>query len=965
MRLFHSWVALLSMSVSLVGCSAEPEESEVQTPQAADTAMQQRSVSSDASPTSESSQATDAVPTTPVEIALNPMDEDAIEPIINDPSEAEQAAAPDSIWIEGEDANEQHNTPHDWYNSVKTDVLSGGEWISHFDENNAGTVAYEFEAAQAANYVFWVRANPVAASLSYRLNDGEWQAIDVETDQRGFTNIAVDNKPDLRFICWLRVGSVPLEMGENKLEFRFDSGPQNHGAIDCFCLTTAAWVPSGATRPDAVAGPSAPDQWFPVVMDNDPFSPDSVIDVSHLIEAPAGEHGFLEREGADVRFENAASTIRFWGINAGPDRKSPEEMLQAARWFRKHGINLVRQHTVIDAVGLLNERGEFNAERLDRYDRWFATLKEQGIYTTWSVIYPHHGAFLQRHDVEPELFAELDRLDEQHDGNRGPIVVNDYINLDRSLQDVALKYFEKLLTHVNPYTGLAYRDDPALAFLETQNESNVFFHTLNGLRDNNSPLFAQRMRRGFHEFVIDKYGDQAAVLAAWGNHRDRDDNWDQGELGLMGAFHWGSDGPLYEFEGQDRRTGDYIEYLTSIQREYYIRRQQEVRDLGFRGVTVTTAWRSGGPGASMADLYGDTAADMIDRHNYFGGGAGGHGIVEGDVDNSTHLSQPGQGLLALGMFQVQDQPFAVSEWSQMPPNPWKAEAAPLYAFYGMGLQGWDASYHFACGNHRMGDGWPELRKYVAETPHYMGQFPALAMAVHRGHIAEADIVAERHLTQDDVFAGRDVLGQSLSGGGFDAKELEGDSVTPPAAIAIGRVTIAFDDEPTRLDDLQGYWDEASTTLTSSTGELTWNYGDRYVEVRSPKTQAVIGFAGGRTIDLPDVAVDLETPFVSLIFTPLDDQDLALSRHILITAMARDRQTGSEYNDDQSQLTVVGGPPLLMEPVQATIRFSGDDEVTVRPLDLYGVPRSESIETTSDGSFTIDGTYRTYYYEVRR
>jgi hypothetical protein len=875
------------------------------------------------------------------------------------------AAASESIWIEGEDATEHDSTSHNWYDSVKTDVLSGGAWLSHFDENNAGSASYTFEAERAGDYTFWVRANPVQASLSYRLNAGDWQAIDVENDQRGFTNIAEDNKPDLRFICWLRVGRVALVEGENTLEFRFDSGPQNHGAIDCFCLTTAAWVPSGATRPDEIAGPAEPDEWFPVVMDDDPFSPDSVIDVSSLIEAPAGQHGFLQRDGADVRFENAAQRTRFWGINAGPERRSPEEMLQAARWFRKHGINLVRQHTVIDAVGLLNERGEFNADRLDRYDRWFATLKEQGIYTTWSVIYPHHGAFLQRHDVEASLFEELDRLDESRDGRRGPIVVNDYINLDRDLQDVALKYFEALLTHINPYTGLAYRDDPALAFLEVQNESNVFFHTFNELRDNASPMYAQQLRRGFHDFVIDKYGDRDAVLAAWGNRPDRDDNWVAGELGLMGAYHWGSEGPLYEFDGQSRRAGDYIEYLASIQREYFSRRVADMRELGFRGVTVTTAWTSGGPGASLANLYCDSAADMIDRHNYFGGGDGGHGIIEGAVDNETHLRQPGHGLLALGLFQMQDQPFAVSEWSQMPPNPWKAEAAPLYAFYGMGLQGWDASYHFACGNHHMGDGWPELRKYVTETPHYIGQFPALARAVHEGHITEADIIAERHVSQDDVFAGRDVLGQSLSAGGFDDKELEGNSVTPPAALAIGRVTVAFDEEPTRLDDLSRYWDEDATTLTSSTDELSWNYGERYVEVRSPKTQGVIGFAGGKSIDLPALSVDIETPFVSLIFTPLDGQDLALSRHVLITAMARDRQTGSEYSSDQSQLTVVGGPPLLMEPVQATIRFAGDDKVTVKALDLYGVPRSESIETYSDGSFRIDGRYRTYYYEVRR
>lgn len=872
----------------------------------------------------------------------------------------------ESIWIEGEDAQTKQTTRHSWYDQVKKEVLSGGDWISHFDPRKPGLAGYRFDVPAAGEYTFWLRANHVKSSLSYRLNGGQWQAIDLSRGQRGAMNIAADNKPDLRFISWVKVGTLRLKTGTNSLEFRMDSGPQNHGAIDCFCLTTDAWVPSGTTKPSAKTGAAGPGDWFPVVFDDDPLSPESVIDMSPLIEAPAGEQGFLNRDGARLRFAQAERPVKFWGINTSPGDKTTEEMVQAAKWFRKHGINLVRQHTVINAVGLLDADGEFDRDRLDRYDRWFATLKEQGIYTTWSIIYPHHGPFLQKHDgYDPKYFAELDRGDEQHDGNREAIVVNDFINLDRRLQGIAFRYFDKLLNHTNRYTGLKYKDDPALAILEFQNESNVFFHTLNVLRGDKYPLFAKAVRRMFFQFVKDKYGEKAAVAKAWNNRWDRDDKWESGELGLMGAYHWGSDGPLYEFKGQQRRAGDYIEFLARLQRDYYARREAEVRQAGFQGVTVTTAWKSGGPAASMANLYADTAADMIDRHNYFGGGAGGHVIVEGDVSNRTHLDQPGRGLLSLALFQVEDRPFGVSEWSMMPPAPYKAEAAPLYAFYGMGLQGWDAVYHFACGSHHMGDGWPNLRKYVTETPHYMGQFPALAFAVYNNHIQEGDTVAIRRLTRDDVFSGKDVLGQALSGGGHDEKELVGSLATPPEAVAIGRVTIAFGKESALQQKLSPYWDQQAKTITSTTGELVWRYGDRLVEVRSAKTQGVIGFAKERTIELPAATATIRTPFVSLLLTPLDNESLERSNHILITAMARDKQTGAVYNGDWSRLEQVGGPPLLMEPVQASLRFKGQTPAQVRALDLYGVPTEKSLDIQPDGSFSIDGTYQTYYYEVKR
>lgn len=881
----------------------------------------------------------------------------------------------ESIWIEGEDAQTRQVTRHNWYDGVKKDVLSGGEWLSHFDPDRPGRAEYEFDAPRAGQYTFWIRANHVKSSLAYRLNGGDWIPIPLDRNQRGALNIARDNKPDLRFLAWAEAGQVALRAGRNRIELRMDSPAQNHGAVDCFCLTTDRWVPSGTLKPSDKPAPAAPDSWFAVVLGDDPLSEQSVTDVSYLVEAPAGKQGFLQADGDRLRFERAARPVKFWGINASPRDLTEDGMRQAARWYRKHGINLARQHTVLDAVGLLDAQGNFDARRLDRYDRWFAALKEQGIYTTWSVIYPHHGPFLQRHDgYDPQLFAELDAADTNHDGSRQAIVVNDFINLDRDLQDIAWRYFDKLLKHTNPYTGLAYKDDPALAILEFQNESNVFFHTLNGLRRGQYPRFATRLRQAFFEFVKRKYGDREQVAEAWGHRWDQDDRWEAGELGLMGAHHWGADGPLFEFSNQPRRAGDYIEFLTGLQRDYYLRREQEVRRIGFRGVTVSTAWQSGGPAASLANLLADTAAGMIDRHNYYGGGAGGHAIAEGEVDNRTHLAEPGRGLLALGLFQVEDQPFCVSEWSMLPPSPWKAEAAPLLAFYGLGLQGWDVSCHFACNSHRMGDGWPDLRKYATETPHYIGQFPALAIAIHRRDLREGDLVARRQLSRDDVFSGRDFLRQSLSSGRSDTggnpddfQDFAGRPSTSPAALAVGRVTVGFrQDSMSAARDLQPFHDQQRQVLISTTGELAWHYqGQPRIEVRAARTQAIVGQAGGQTITLPAVRVDLRTPFVSLIFTSLDDRPLAESGRILITAMARDQQTGSRYNEDWSRLIQVGGPPLLMEPVQATIRLAGATPATIRPLDGHGLPLDSTVPVLADGSFAIDGRYRAYYYEVRR
>ena len=118
------------------------------------------------------------------------------------------------------------------------------------------------------------------------------------------------------------------------------------------------------------------------------------------------------------------------------------------------------------------------------------------------------------------------------------------------------------------------------------------------------------------------------------------------------------------------------------------------------------------------------------------------------------------------------------------------------------------------------------------------------------------------------------------------------------------------------------WDAAAGSVESMTGELTWNYGERYVEVRAEQTQGLVGFAGGRTHSLPAVDIELDTPFASLLVTALDGQPLAESSHMLVTALARDRQLGATYSADGTQLESVGGPPLLLEPVQARLTFKG-------------------------------------------
>jgi hypothetical protein len=773
------------------------------------------------------------------------------------------------------------------------------------------------------------------------------------------------DRPDHRFIGWVKGGQFDLTAGEHSIEIVTSSKISNHGGIDCMCFVSFPWAPSGIEKPAIGAARVArgPDAWFPVLPDDDSFSDQSIIDMSRLLHAPAGKFGFIQRRGADFVLSETGQKIKFWGIVASMTT-ALNLREQQARLYAKHGINMVRQHPVEAVVGLLRRdpsTGDrsFDPRRLEQWDRWFATLKKHGIYMTWSCFYPH---VITQDDGYPDgLFRELP----EHPEGRSS---SGLVNFMPQLQEAEWQWLKTLLLHTNPHTGLRYLDDPALAIVEVHNEDCVFWHApLNDLEPANArfPKHAAILKRMWMEWLQKRYRDDNTLRTAWGKGMRGGDSLKNPAMGIYGAWEMEADGPKRN-KAEKRRCGDFIRFLAETQRAYYQRRQEQLRELGFRGVTVSTAWRAGGPAADPANLWCDDAMDCITRHNYFGGGAGGHGIKPGRVENRSHMDRPGSHLLSTGFYQVEDKPMIVTEWTQLPPNQWKAEAAPLMAFYGMGLQGWDASYQFAGSRPRIGSGWPDMSSYVTETPHYVGQFPALAFAVHRGHLQEAPSAAARRLKPNDIFQGIDALNQDFTGGGYDQKELRGNLATPMEVLAIGRVTAKIGDGSQRSTavDWDKHWDRERKIVRSMTGQLTWHYGKRVVAIHTPKTQGIVGFAGGGTYNLPGVSARIATPFVSLLFTPLDDQPLVESRHVLITAMARDAQTDTRYNADGTQLVDAGRPPLVMEPVQATLTFRGSPITSVKAVDIYGVPTAQEVPRESN-TFTIDGAYATYYYEVKR
>ena len=255
-------------------------------------------------------------------------------------------------------------------------------------------------------------------------------------------------------------------------------------------------------------------KWFEFYLPwND--SSKTVTDMSAYLDAPAGKHGFLQvTPDGHFRFENKTETERFVGVVNVAIANFPtktEANILAAR-MAKFGINLVRIHLmdVEGNYGLFQNSSQntlqISADRLDKMDYFIKCLKDRGIYFNFCI---HAG-----------------RIYKTGDGIDSP-VKNDqskYVTLfNQKIIDLQKDFAQKTIGHVNPYTGLSYADDPAMANLELTNENSMF----NGWLGWNSdyifgdvtggigPFYSAELDTKFNNWLTAKYENDSLLALAW------------------------------------------------------------------------------------------------------------------------------------------------------------------------------------------------------------------------------------------------------------------------------------------------------------------------------------------------------------------------------------------------------------------------------------------------------------------
>lgn len=708
------------------------------------------------------------------------------------------------------------------------------------------------------------------------------------------------------------------------------------------------------------------EKWFPFTPEN--THDQGVIGMQKWLDAPAGKHGFVQVNGDHLTFENGENA-KFWGTNicSRLPFMEAEKADSFVNFLNKYGVNAVRLHK-FSWYAYDGERStKFAPEKFKPFDYLQAQLRDKGIYYGWSHIYGHR--VMPGDSSRLLAYEEIKNLEYPWSHLNGS--TSGLVNFAPDLQELAIDLTVDMLEHVNPHTGLRYADDPALMFIEFQNENNIFWSSIEKALEQ-APTYRALLCKQFSKWLIEKYASQKALEHAWGQ-----ENIPEGESLAQqniypspnhGIFSWEYEKALEENRDMPRHILDKMRFLYETQMDFYKKFEAAIRETGYEGVLIGSCWQAGSGISHFYNLHADYSVGMIDRHNYFGGGAGGHGLDTGAVKNNSMLQKPGSGLLSAGMQQVKNRPFAFSEWMSLVPNQWTAEAAPIIAAYGMGLQGWDASFSFATDI-------PRFSRYLeseghgvynATSPLHMGLYPALARMIYRGDLKESEVIATRNVHIPSLNEG-ELSFNEITEQGHDVKNFKG--TLPQEALAIGKFPIHFTDEylETKIPDLSAYRDTINHTIKSSTGQLEWHYPDNgYFTINSEGTKGVVGFLPKQTIQLGNWSIRSDNKFAVILATSLDkNKNLKETDRILVTTVARGKNTGMKYTENGDYLQKTGDKPLLLEPVNLTLGLPENINYQVEVLDQDG-QETGKILSTKNGKITLNGgKHKTIYYLLER
>ncbi|MFA6931128.1 MAG: hypothetical protein WCT05_12445, partial [Lentisphaeria bacterium] len=594
---------------------------------------------------------------------------------------------------------------------------------------------------------------------------------------------------------------------------------------------------------------------------------DAPLDISWIFadEKPAGKHGFLKVKNANFEFEDG-TPARFWGtlINSSACFPPYEVAEKTARRLAKFGVNIVRLHQ-FDAEWStpnifqfakgrpLDHTLDFDPESMDRFDYLIKCLKDQGIYIYMDLLVYR-------------TFKTGDKVDNPEELT--PNGAKPYSNFDPKLIELQKQYCQQLLTHVNPYTGLASMDDPAMAMVLITNENDMF----NSAFPVNIEPYRSRLEQLFREWKKDP---QAQI-----------------------SFDFRKDLPSEEV----------LRFYHGLQKSYLQKMFDYLRSLGVKVPIAGDSWSRGLTLVSTLEEMDFTCSNV-------------YWDLWGDQGHNKPLTSERKQVFGMVPAKVRTshQPHFITEWDMVWPHEWRSMSALLVSSMAA-FQGWSGAtihtYRYrSFPADRMGGtilgGIPYRQNFETfMDPAKFGMFYAAAILYRRGDVSAAKETITVALSEKDLFNPvHGMANHNLP------------NINAMTYVEQHRLEIKLPGKAGKPGLSIGPDEEAPDTgsVLSDTGELYRNWKDGYGWIKTPRSKAVYGFFDlAHVIDLDGLKIHVKTDFATLVLTSLTKDSIENSRQILLTACGRSDNTDAVYNKNHTERISIGKTPVLYEVIEAEL-----------------------------------------------
>jgi hypothetical protein len=659
------------------------------------------------------------------------------------------------------------------------------------------------------------------------------------------------------------------------------------------------------------------------------FLAPSPVDVSFLLDAPAGKHGFLRVRDGHLATEDG-QRIRLWGVNVtdwSPGSRQIPTKEDAPLWaatLARFGINSVR----FQFLDLQTPRGlikpgsntrSLDSEQFDREDFFIAELEKRGIYVDFNLL-------VGRPFSEGDGVHDANQL---HEGAKGVSL------FDARLIELQKEYAQQLLTHRNPYTRLEYTQDPAVAIVEINNEDaiNVGFRAP-------SSFYEQELIALYNHWLTQhRTPEQIAALRA-----------------LCGVAT-SEPIPLITRMGEPARTPSLrlyteAEFYTGLQQGYFNDMEAYLKQtLGSQSLVIATADHNH-KGSGYPLLLAESSMDIIDGHTYWQ-------HPEYYVRKSPMVNDPSNStVVELARTAIAGKPYTVSEVNNAYPNDYAGEGIPILAAYA-GLQDWDGIFWYTF-EPKSDPSWkPSIGDPfdISLDPVRMPELAAGALLFLRPDLEKARSLRERSYSRDQV---------------FDSMLLpSGDRpfFTPGYPLDLPL------EHEVRISSLNGpptqpFNEERSPSpIVSDTHELKWFTSLQQtglVTIDAPRSQALIGFVKAQRQQVRNLAADVSNPFCTILLSSMEDQPIETSSKLLLIAGGPVENTGQTWNAARTDVVAWGTAPTMIDPVTGIIslrNLHAAHAVVVQPIDGAGQPLGPPIPAKAVGSdwkFPVGSPATTWY-----